>query len=145
MLWDAIATNADQPSKLNRRCQVLWNHSSLKVARRCQLSLSVTRKDCETGFDETQFWQQRYQCKDCQVRFDDLSRFLSSSTFASLDVVPVSDGIEPVKPTNCSGTRPQQGWCAADDGPTAGGLSKISPKWRLLVRWNVMKPTSLHR
>lgn len=25
------------------------------------------------GFDETQSWRQRYQCKDCHLRFDDLS------------------------------------------------------------------------
>jgi transposase-like protein len=25
------------------------------------------------GRDETEPWRQRYQCKDCQVRFDDLS------------------------------------------------------------------------
>lgn len=32
-----------------------------------------SKRIVKQGFDETQFWRQRYQCKDCQVRFDDLS------------------------------------------------------------------------
>ena len=52
------------------------------------------------GFDDTQPERQRYQCKHCQARFDDLSNTifaLSSSATGRLDSLSLSNGVKPVE------------------------------------------------
>ncbi len=51
-----------------------------ETVRHLRWSEGVSCPECDSkrivkqGFDETQSLRQRYQCKDCHVRFDDLSR-----------------------------------------------------------------------
>jgi len=50
-----------------------------EILRQLRWPEGVKCPDCESnqvvkrGFDETEFWRQRYQCKACSTRFDDLS------------------------------------------------------------------------
>ena len=50
-----------------------------EILRQLRWPEGVRCPDCESnqvvkrGFDETEFWRQRYQCKACSTRFDDLS------------------------------------------------------------------------
>jgi transposase-like protein len=51
-----------------------------EIIRQIRWSAGVSCLKCEgsqvvkRGFDETQAKRQRYQCKDCHIRFDDLTR-----------------------------------------------------------------------
>lgn len=58
---------------------LLDNAKCYETLRQLRWSEGVSCLSCESkqvvkrGFDETEIWRQRYQCKVCQTRFDDLS------------------------------------------------------------------------
>jgi len=60
--------------------------------------------EVKQGFDQTQPLRQRYQNKDCHLRFDDLIQtpwLVITNLLQSKDVA-VLDGIKPVKSSDCS-------------------------------------------
>src|SRR3954464_15636187 len=63
------------------------------------------------GFDESQVHRQRYRCKGCTGRFDDLTGTVLAGAppaAAGLGAVPVLHGPEPLEPADRPGAGPRR-------------------------------------
>jgi Transposase zinc-ribbon domain len=69
------------------------------------------------GCDETQPCRQRYRCKECAGRFDDLTGTVLAGqhrTAARVGAVPLLHGPEPLQPADRPGVGAQRARCAVN-------------------------------
>ena len=62
-------------------------------------------KNLKKGEDETEPYRQRYQCRTCAKRFDDLTNTVfcrPSSAAKNMYYFPILYGIKPLERTNCT-------------------------------------------
>ncbi|WP_207309067.1 IS1/IS1595 family N-terminal zinc-binding domain-containing protein [Desulfobacter hydrogenophilus] len=88
----------------------------------CQCPFCDSKRVIKRGFNEKEPAKQRYECKDCGKRFDDLTGTIFAGHHQPLKVwilLPLFYGTELVQQADCPRTGPGPHRCAKDDHSTS--------------------------